>query len=195
MEKISLAPNPHVPSNFKEENWHHNGNLEIENYANGGAAGTASPFLPPAPFGFNQPVDNRTARELRHAYFAATSFLDAQVGRVMDALESYGYLENTAVALWSDHGYHLGDTNSWCKSEHTHTAACCACTTATLTFRLKPTMVMAVTNFEHATRNTLLWRVPGQTAASQGRNARYVEMLDFFPTVVELMVRQWLRVT
>eukprot|EP01050_Picozoa_sp_SAG11_P013133 SAG11_NODE_1515_length_4766_cov_3.591172_1_plen_95_part_00 len=31
----------------------------------------------------------------------------------MDALEAYGYLENTVVALWSDHGYHLGDTNSW----------------------------------------------------------------------------------
>jgi hypothetical protein len=46
---------------------------------------------------------------------------------------------------------------------------------------------MAVTNFEKATRNTLLWRVPGQAAVSQGRNSRYVEMLDFFPTVVELM--------
>jgi arylsulfatase A-like enzyme len=31
----------------------------------------------------------------------------------MDALQAYGYLENTVVALWSDHGYHLGDTNSW----------------------------------------------------------------------------------
>jgi hypothetical protein len=52
--QVSLAPNPRVPANFKEENWHYNGNVEIEEYANGGASGTASPFLPPAPFGFNQ---------------------------------------------------------------------------------------------------------------------------------------------
>ena len=44
-----------------------------------------------------------------------------------------------------------------------------------------------MTNFEKATRNTLFWRVPGQVAASQGRNKRFVEMLDFFPTAVDLM--------
>lgn len=110
-------------------------------------------------FNFTTPVDDQTAREIRHAYFAATSFIDAQVGRVMDALESNGYLENTVVALWSDHGYHLGDTNSWCKE----------------------------TNFEKATRNALFWRVPGQAVASQGRNNRYVEMVDFFPTALELV--------
>ena len=54
---------------------------------------------------------------------------------------------------------HLGDTNSWCK----------------------------MTNFETGTRNTLFWRVPGQSAASQGRNRRMVEMVDFFPTLVDLL--------
>ena len=44
-----------------------------------------------------------------------------------------------------------------------------------------------MTNFEKATRNTLLWRVPGQLAASRGRNKRFVEMLDFFPTAIDLM--------
>ena len=43
-----------------------------------------------------------------------------------------------------------------------------------------------MTNFESATRNTLLWRVPGQSTSSQGRNNRLVEMLDLFPTLVEL---------
>ena len=56
-------------------------------------------------------------------------------------------------------GHFSGDTNSWCK----------------------------MTNFEHATRNTLLWRVPGQAEASKGRNHRLVEMVDFFPTAIELM--------
>ena len=153
---ISLAPNPRVPVDFKEENWHANGNMEITKYMNPGVV--KNPF-DPSTFGFNSPVDNQTARELRHAYFAATSFVDAQIGRVMGALEANGYLDNTVVALWSDHGYHLGDTNSWCKQ----------------------------TNFEKATRNTLLWRVPGQTAASQGRNDRFVEMIDFFPTAIDLV--------
>jgi arylsulfatase A-like enzyme len=43
-----------------------------------------------------------------------------------------------------------------------------------------------MTNFEKATRNTLICKTPGQTAASQGRNDRYVERLDFFPTAIEL---------
>lgn len=150
---ISLPPNPRVPLLFKEENWHANGNMEIDKYTNDKEA------FDPSVFSFNNPVNNQTARELRRAYFAATSFLDAQVGRVMDALEVNGYLESTVVALWSDHGYHLGDTNSWCK----------------------------MTNFEKATRNTLFWRVPGQTAASQGRNTRFVEMIDFFPTAIDLV--------
>jgi len=153
IDSISLPPNPRVPTDFKEENWHANGNVEIEHYTN-----DQVPFGPDV-FGFNEPVNNQTAKELRLAYFAATSFLDASVGRVLDALEQYGYADNTVVAMWSDHGYHLGDTNSWCK----------------------------MTNFEKATRNTLFWRVPGQSAASQGRNNRYVEMVDFFPTAIELM--------
>jgi len=157
-DSISLPPNPNVPANFLEENWHVNGNVEVSKYTNPGAAG-AAPFNASAGFAFHHHVDNVTTRELRHAYFAATSFIDAQVGRVLDALESEGYADNTVVALWSDHGYHLGDTNSWCK----------------------------MTNFEKATRNTLFWRVPGQTAASQGLNTRYVEMIDFFPTAIELM--------
>ena len=161
LDRISLPPNPRVPTGFKEENWHANGNVEIKKYfsawPNPDGSGT-KPF-DEGVFSFDNPVNNKTARELRLAYFAATTFIDAQIGRVMDALEAHGYKDNTVVALWSDHGYHLGDTNSWCK----------------------------MTNFEKATRNTLLWRVPGQVTASQGRNNRYVEMLDFFPTAIDLM--------
>ena len=97
-QEISLAPNQYVPRGFLEENWHYNGNIEIEQFENDAVPFNASVF------GFNTPVDNRTARELRHGYFAATSFVDAQVGRVMDALEDHGYAESTVVALWSDHG-------------------------------------------------------------------------------------------
>ena len=156
-KEISLAPNRHVPRGFLEENWHYNGNVEIEKFDNEQAPFNASVF------DFNTPVHNQTARELRHAYFAATSFVDAQIGRVMDALDANGYAESTVVALWSDHGYHLGDTNSWCK----------------------------MTNFEKGTRNALLWKVPGQVAASKGRNNRLTEMVDFFPTVIGRYVPAW----
>lgn len=104
------------------------------------------------------PPDAAEIRHIRRGYFAATSFTDAQLGRVMDALDAagHGIPENTITVLWSDHGWHLGDTNSWCK----------------------------VTNFETGARNTLLWRVPGST--NTGRTTRLVEMVDLYPTLIEL---------
>ena len=116
---VSLAPNPHVPSGFLEENWHNNGNVEIEKYHSTSqsiARNGGDPF-DPSVFNFTTPVNDKTAREIRHAYFAATCFIDAQIGRVMDALDSYDYLESTVVGLWSDHGYHLVSARHricWC---------------------------------------------------------------------------------
>ena len=55
-------------------------------------------------FGFDTPLPEAKQRQLRHGYFAATSFIDAQVGRVLAGLTKYGYLDNTVVTLWSDHG-------------------------------------------------------------------------------------------
>lgn len=95
---------------------------------------------------------------MRRGYFAAVSFIDAQIGRVFDALEQYGFKDNTIVLLWGDHGWHLGDTNSWCK----------------------------MTNFETAARTTMMWRVPGQSTDSQGLNHRMVEIIDLFPTLLDL---------
>lgn len=45
----------------------------------------------------------------------AVTFMDAQVGKVLAALSVHGYVDNTIVLLWGDHGWHLGDTNSWGK--------------------------------------------------------------------------------
>jgi len=56
------------------------------------------------------------AREMMQAYYASTSFMDAQVGRVMDALEKNGLRENTIVVFFGDHGYHLGEKGKWSKA-------------------------------------------------------------------------------
>lgn len=153
VNNVSLPPNPRAPEGFQEEYWATDGTFELEMYNC-----NAGPEFNKEGYGFNHPIDDDYARSLRRGYFAATSFIDAQMGRVLDALEANGYLNNTIVVMWSDHGWHLGDTNSWAK----------------------------MTNFESATRNALLWRVPGQTERSKGANERVVEMVDLFPTLIEL---------
>ena len=95
-------------------------------------------------------------RELVHGYYACVSYTDAQVGRLMEALEKNGILDQTIIVLWGDHGWHLGDHGMWCKH----------------------------TNFEQATRVPLIVVRPG--APGGGRCASPVEFLDIFPTLCEI---------
>jgi arylsulfatase A-like enzyme len=81
--------------------------------------------------GMDLPVDKQ--KELIHGYYAATSYMDAQVGILLNALDSLGLSKNTVIVLWGDHGWHLGDHNLWCKH----------------------------TNFEQATHAPLLISAPG----------------------------------
>lgn len=60
-------------------------------------------------------VSDAYARKLRHAYYACISYVDAQIGKVLDALEQSGQADNTIVILWGDHGWHLGDHLVWGK--------------------------------------------------------------------------------
>lgn len=62
-------------------------------------------------------------RHLIHGYYAATSYADACVGRVLDALESSGLAEHTIIVVWGDHGYHLGDHGIWGKHTNYELAA------------------------------------------------------------------------
>jgi arylsulfatase A-like enzyme len=64
-------------------------------------------------FGLTLPFDKQ--KELIHGYYAAVSYTDAQVGILLNAMDSLGLMKNTIVILWGDHGWHLGDHNLWCK--------------------------------------------------------------------------------
>ena len=115
----------------------------------------------PAPAFFTSPphwdVSETAQRETIRAYYASISFLDAQVGRLLDALDRLGLAERTIVVFISDHGYHLGDGGQWMKQ----------------------------TLFERSARAPLI--VAGAAVGAKGRaTSRIVEFLDVYPTLAEL---------
>jgi len=98
-------------------------------------------------------------RTLKHAYLACVSYVDAQIGRMIEALEDAGVRENTVIIVWSDHGYHLGDMGVWGKA----------------------------TNYEIATRVPLIICTPNMPAATQGAQSNaLVELIDMYPTLCDL---------
>ncbi len=96
-------------------------------------------------------------RELRRAYRAAVSYADAQVGRVLDALDRSGASNSTVVVVWSDHGWHLGDHGIWGK----HTL------------------------HERSLRSPLILRVPGMKEPGEATDA-IAESVDLYPTLAAL---------
>ena len=94
---------------------------------------------------------------LKHGYFASVSFIDTLIGRLLDELDTLGLAENTVVVVWGDHGWKLGEHNSWCKQS----------------------------NYEIDARVPLIIRAPGSKANGQLSNA-LVELVDVYPTLCEL---------
>jgi arylsulfatase A-like enzyme len=103
------------------------------------------------------PLPDDLQRNAIHGYFACVSFVDAQIGRVINELDRLGLRKNTVVVLWGDHGYQLGEHGTWNKR----------------------------TNWEVAARVPLIVSVPGQQHPGQQTSA-LVELLDMYPTLVQL---------
>ena len=100
-------------------------------------------------------VTHQQARESKQAYYAAISFVDAQIGRVVDALDRLGLRDNTVIVFWSDHGYSLGTHGLWMKQN---------C-------------------FEDASRVPLIFAGPGIKAGTP--SPRLVELIDLYPTLAD----------
>jgi iduronate 2-sulfatase len=72
-------------------------------------------YFPAPNHGEAQEFSPELKRKLVHGYYASVSYVDAQIGKVVDALDRLGLAENTIIVLWGDHGFHLGDLGVWTK--------------------------------------------------------------------------------
>jgi len=140
-DKIALSPNLDAPEGINPDSLHASNEM-FGNYQH------------QHPGGKGVRIPDEDARTLRHAYFAAVSYVDAQVGKVLDELDRLGLADNTIVVVWGDHGWHLGDQTIWGKHS----------------------------TFERATRSALMIRTPGMPQPGVATSG-IVETLDLYPTL------------
>lgn len=137
--EIKLADNPFKPKNAPDQAMHTFGELRAYNQ------------IPKT-----GPVPDSVAYKLVHGYYACVSYTDAQIGKVLQALDDLGLAENTIVVLWGDHGWNLGDHGLWCKH----------------------------CNFETALHTPLLIKAPGKKMGQ--KTDALVEFVDVYPTLCDL---------
>ncbi|MCK4853498.1 MAG: sulfatase [Bacteroidales bacterium] len=139
--EIEMAGNQYMPENVSEYFRYNFG--ELRNYAG----------IPKGWELLGEPL----SRNLKHGYYACVSYIDAQIGRLLDGLKQNGLDQNTIVILWGDHGWKLGEHGMWCKH----------------------------TQFELDNHVPLLLKVPGESKVPAKTNA-FVEFVDIYPTLCEL---------
>ncbi len=102
-------------------------------------------------------LDEDKTRALKHGYLASVSYIDAQVGRLINKLKELKIDDNTIIVLWGDHGWKLGEHGSWCK----------------------------MTNYEIDTKVPLIISTP-QLKGKSIKSKRLVEFVDVYPTLCDL---------
>ncbi len=127
------------PSNAPKEAFHNSGELR------------AYHGIPEEGF-----ISDSSAISMQHGYYACVSYIDAQIGKVLDALEELGLAENTIVILWGDHGWNLGDHGMWCKH----------------------------CNFNTSLQTPLIIKAPGFPKGQKTK--KLTEYVDIYPTLCEL---------
>ncbi|PKA97215.1 arylsulfatase A-like enzyme [Flavobacteriaceae bacterium MAR_2009_75] len=143
-DSIKVSQNGDIPENINLASLQNNG--EFNQYA----LGDEKAHL-------NQPISHEYAQKLRHAYLASVSYVDAQIGKLLEELKTLGLDKNTVVVIWGDHGWHLGDQRVWGK----HTL------------------------FENALKSTLIIKAP-ELENQPNRIDNIVETVDLYPTLLEL---------
>ncbi|MBT3382228.1 MAG: sulfatase [Prolixibacteraceae bacterium] len=140
-DEIDMADNKYLPENVSQFFQYNFG--ELRNYAG----------IPKGQEAFSDTL----SRNLKHGYYASVSYIDAQIGRLLDGLKENGLDENTIVILWGDHGWKLGEHGMWCKH----------------------------TQFELDNHVPLILKVPGQKSKGAKTEA-LVEFVDIYPTLCDL---------
>lgn len=143
-DEIPLAANPEKPKHVPNSSLIESG--EFNQYALGEEKA-----------GLDRQLSEAYARKIKHAYYAAASYSDAQIGLILAELEALKLDQNTMVIVWGDHGWHLGEQQIWGK----HTL------------------------FENALNSVLIFKVPGKDNSKI--EDTIVESVDIYPTLMQLL--------
>ncbi len=145
-EKIPLASNPHVPE--KAPGHTMNSMYELRHYDGFNKIGHPQS---------SYKMEQDTARILKHGYYASVSYVDALLGDLFDHMKEIGIYDNTIIILWGDHGWKLGDHNSWGK----------------------------MTNYNIDLKVPMIIRYPNQLNRGE-QTFEITELIDMYPSLCEL---------
>jgi iduronate 2-sulfatase len=100
------------------------------------------------PKDYNTPIPMDHQKKMLHGYYACVSFIDQQIGLIVDELDKLGLRENTVIVIWGDHGFHLGDHDMWCKH----------------------------TNYEQATRSPLIFSLGKKVVGKTQKPSEFIDV-------------------